>query len=98
MLREAWAICDTKDTPEEKSQCKATLIKGQPLKVMAGTLPANPGEPRTNNKKPLNSQDLLEVGRGGPFTISRCWRRSDINTKPSVKCGNTIVTDGCYTA
>ena len=90
MLKDAWSICEGL-TDTAKSSCKAKLIKGQPYK--------NNGlnDDGTVNKTPLNSQDLLEVGRGGPFTISRCWRRNTDNVKPRVKCERTAasVTGGC---
>ena len=91
MLKDAWSICDELlTTDDDKSSCKAKLIKGQPYKNNVNT-------DGTVNKTPLNSQDLLEVGRGGPFTISRCWRRNTTGVKPTVKCERTSasVDGGC---
>jgi hypothetical protein len=93
MLKEAWELCDNLTDDTEKSACKAKLIKGQPYK---NTIVSD-GNVSTVSKVPLNSQDLLEVGRGGPFTISRCWRRNTIDVKPNVKCERTddSVAGGC---
>ena len=91
MLKEAWLTCEGLEDETAKSSCKAKLIKGQPYKINGVN------DDDTVNKTPLNSQDLLEVGRGGPFTISRCWRRNTIDVKPNVKCERTTesVNGGC---
>ena len=50
MLKEAWTTCETKSTDEEKSQCKASLIKGQPYKNTS-----------TGTKVPLNYKIYLKL-------------------------------------
>ena len=54
------------------------------IDAMVSTAPdnlKNEGQPT-----PLNSSELSDVGRGGQFTISRCWNSDTNNQDPIVTC------------
>ena len=90
MIKKAKDDCEANNAGDstEINKCIAALFKGQPPKniVVDGSV--------VNSE--LKSQDLHEVGRGGPFTISRCWKKST-SDKPKVTCSrsDSAYSGGC---
>ena len=64
------------DEAREGGGLGITAHKGQPTKYNSTS-----GETTY-----MTSEDLERVGRGGRFTISRCWRRTEELTAPKITC------------
>lgn len=65
--------------------CGDQINKGQPMKK----------NPSDGSDIPMTSQDLQSVGRGGPWSISRCWKNATPDVNPKVSCSRDTNASQC---
>lgn len=64
--------------------CQDEINKGQPPKIKDDGTPGA-----------MTSEELQSVGRGGPWSISRCWKNADPAVNPKVTCSRDSSASTC---